>query len=283
MRLTEIHPNKSNPRILKDDRFKKLCQSIKDFPKMMELRPVVVDVVNNSMVTIGKSVNGKIRYRLCECQICGRWFHARKYCKTRHPKYCSNKCYSETLKIHRYCQMCGSEIHGNNASKTHRKYCSTKCAGDYRRDKPISVEWRKKLSEGRKRSVKCHGYNLYNWKGGIENTRRLNIARYHRKRSGGKIDELYLNILYKLQNGKCYYCGDELSGYRNKSIEHLIPTIKGGDNNWINLVYACKGCNSKKHDMTLAEFAIKNKRPDWLNNMVQFQAHYIQERLCNNN
>ena len=49
--LSEIHQNKDNPRIIKDDKFKKLVQSIKDFPKMMELRPIIVD--ENSIVLGG--------------------------------------------------------------------------------------------------------------------------------------------------------------------------------------------------------------------------------------
>jgi DNA modification methylase len=43
MKLSKIKPNPSNPRIIKDDKFKKLVKSINDFPKMMSLRPIVVD------------------------------------------------------------------------------------------------------------------------------------------------------------------------------------------------------------------------------------------------
>ncbi|HPH46894.1 MAG TPA: ParB N-terminal domain-containing protein [Chryseolinea sp.] len=43
MKLSEIHINPNNPRIIKDDRFKKLVKSISEFPKMMELRPIIVD------------------------------------------------------------------------------------------------------------------------------------------------------------------------------------------------------------------------------------------------
>ena len=46
MKLSDIKPNPNNPRLIKDDRFKKLCQSIKEFPKMMRLRPMVVDSNN---------------------------------------------------------------------------------------------------------------------------------------------------------------------------------------------------------------------------------------------
>ena len=43
MKLSAIHLNPKNPRLIKDDRFKKLCNSIKEFPKMMKLRPIIVD------------------------------------------------------------------------------------------------------------------------------------------------------------------------------------------------------------------------------------------------
>lgn len=43
MNLSELKPNPNNPRVIKDERFKKLVNSIKEFPKMMRLRPIVVD------------------------------------------------------------------------------------------------------------------------------------------------------------------------------------------------------------------------------------------------
>ena len=46
MKLSEIKPNPNNPRLVRDDKFKKLCQSIKSFPEMMALRPIIVDENN---------------------------------------------------------------------------------------------------------------------------------------------------------------------------------------------------------------------------------------------
>ena len=43
MKLSKLKTNPNNPRIIKDDKFKKLVKSINDFPKMMALRPIVVD------------------------------------------------------------------------------------------------------------------------------------------------------------------------------------------------------------------------------------------------
>ena len=41
--MSLININPANPRIIKDDRFKKLVKSISEFPKMMALRPIIVD------------------------------------------------------------------------------------------------------------------------------------------------------------------------------------------------------------------------------------------------
>ena len=43
MKLKDIKSNKANPRTIKDDKFRKLLKSIQEFPKMMELRPMVID------------------------------------------------------------------------------------------------------------------------------------------------------------------------------------------------------------------------------------------------
>lgn len=46
MKISEILPNPNNPRLIKDDKFKKLVKSIQEFPKMMALRPMVIDENN---------------------------------------------------------------------------------------------------------------------------------------------------------------------------------------------------------------------------------------------
>lgn len=56
--IKSIKVNPNNPRLIKDDRFKKLVKSIQDFPKMLEIRPIVV---NDEMVILG----GNMRYKAC--------------------------------------------------------------------------------------------------------------------------------------------------------------------------------------------------------------------------
>jgi DNA modification methylase len=46
MKITELKSNPDNPRIIKDNKFKKLVKSINEFPKMMELRPIIIDSEN---------------------------------------------------------------------------------------------------------------------------------------------------------------------------------------------------------------------------------------------
>jgi hypothetical protein len=46
MKVSQIKSNPNNPRVIKDDRFRKLVKSIEEFPKMMELRPMVVNADN---------------------------------------------------------------------------------------------------------------------------------------------------------------------------------------------------------------------------------------------
>ena len=46
MKLSQLKSNPNNPRVIKDDKFEKLKKSISEFPKMMSLRPIVVDQNN---------------------------------------------------------------------------------------------------------------------------------------------------------------------------------------------------------------------------------------------
>jgi hypothetical protein len=57
--LSSIKPNPDNPRIIKDDKFRKLVESIRSFPEMLELRPIVVNADN---VVLG----GNMRLKACQ-------------------------------------------------------------------------------------------------------------------------------------------------------------------------------------------------------------------------
>ena len=57
--ISEVKVNPNNPRLIKDDKFKKLVQSVKDFPEMLDIRPIVV---NADMVVLG----GNMRLKACK-------------------------------------------------------------------------------------------------------------------------------------------------------------------------------------------------------------------------
>lgn len=50
VKISEVKMNPNNPRIIKDDKFHKLVKSIQEFPKMLEIRPIVV---NQDMIVLG--------------------------------------------------------------------------------------------------------------------------------------------------------------------------------------------------------------------------------------
>lgn len=74
MNLTKLKSNPHNPRIIKDDKFKKLVQSIKDFPEMMEKRPMVcVTDVDGKIYPLGGNMRLKAIQELGFKEIPDSW------------------------------------------------------------------------------------------------------------------------------------------------------------------------------------------------------------------
>ena len=59
VKIEDIKNNPNNPRIIKDDKFKKLVNSIKGLPQMLDIRPIVVD---ENMIVLG----GNMRLKACK-------------------------------------------------------------------------------------------------------------------------------------------------------------------------------------------------------------------------
>lgn len=70
MKLKDIKPNPNNPRIIKDEKFDKLVKSIKDFPKMMELRPMVI---NKDNIVLGGNMRLKALKELGYKEVPDEW------------------------------------------------------------------------------------------------------------------------------------------------------------------------------------------------------------------
>ena len=58
-KISLIKTNPNNPRLIKDDKFKKLVKSIKEFPEMLSIRPIVV---NEDNIVLG----GNMRLKACK-------------------------------------------------------------------------------------------------------------------------------------------------------------------------------------------------------------------------
>lgn len=58
-KISDIKSNPNNPRLIKDDKFFKLVNSIKEFPEMLNIRPIVV---NSDMIVLG----GNMRLKACK-------------------------------------------------------------------------------------------------------------------------------------------------------------------------------------------------------------------------
>lgn len=165
------------------------------------------------------------KLKILHCKSCGSPFTSSKHSSTRIPLYCTKECYWESLKKYKYCLYCKNKFYNYK----NRKFCNKHCMVDY-----IS----KNKPDPKVRN------SIY------RQNRRNNIKK--------PIDNIYLEVLIVAQRYKCFYCTDDLHGY--KAIEHLQPVSKGGDNDFYNIVYSCKSCNSSKRDMSLAEYAIKIRK-----------------------
>lgn len=106
-----------------------------------------------------------------------------------------------------------------------------------------------------KRVFSTEEYNLFNKamheyhiKFGYEKGKRPKISKSKRKR------------VFEKCNGKCVYCGKQLTlGTFDACVDHVVPIAKGGNNEDNNLVMACKRCNCKKGTKTLEELGIERR------------------------
>lgn len=75
IKLTTIKSNPNNPRVIRDEKFKKLVKSIEEFPKMMALRPMVV---NEDMVVLGGNMRLKALKDLGYKEVPNDWVKSAK-------------------------------------------------------------------------------------------------------------------------------------------------------------------------------------------------------------
>ena len=57
----------------------------------------------------------------------------------------------------------------------------------------------------------------------------------------------------KTSSGTCYYCGKKV-GFKNLTMDHIIPLSRGGRSTKDNLAPCCKACNTKKKNALPVEW-----------------------------
>jgi 5-methylcytosine-specific restriction endonuclease McrA len=64
------------------------------------------------------------------------------------------------------------------------------------------------------------------------------------------------NMIHKRDQHICQYCGAK----ENLTVDHVLPSSRGGRDEWENLVCCCTSCNMKKGNKTPEEAGMKLKK-----------------------
>lgn len=72
--------------------------------------------------------------------------------------------------------------------------------------------------------------------------------------------------IFRRDHNKCQYCGL----MNDLTLDHLIPRSKGGKSTWVNLVTACKTCNSKKGDLSPEKAGMRLSREPFRPSYLMF-------------
>lgn len=86
-------------------------------------------------------------------------------------------------------------------------------------------------------------------------------AREHNAIGSHTVEELKEQL--ERQDHLCIGCYADLSGLRNRTIDHIMALSKGGSQ-WIaNIQWLCQPCNSRKHDKSQIEWLCETARVLW--------------------
>lgn len=68
-------------------------------------------------------------------------------------------------------------------------------------------------------------------------------------------------VVFNRDEWRCQYCAKKLHN-STVTVDHVVPTSRGGQTSWLNCVTACKACNDAKANRTPGEAKMKlAKRP----------------------
>ncbi len=63
-------------------------------------------------------------------------------------------------------------------------------------------------------------------------------------------------VLFNRDDWRCQYCSNKLS-WEQVTIDHVMPSSRGGTTSWKNCVTACKPCNKRKANKTPEEAGMR--------------------------
>lgn len=63
-------------------------------------------------------------------------------------------------------------------------------------------------------------------------------------------------VLFNRDGWKCQFCSVKLN-WENITIDHVMPSSRGGGTTWMNCVAACKPCNKRKANKTPEEAGMR--------------------------
>jgi hypothetical protein len=69
------------------------------------------------------------------------------------------------------------------------------------------------------------------------------------KAAGGSASQAEIQKMFSLQAGRCFYCNREFTREIRPTIDHILPVSAGGTMWAMNILFACKSCNSSRCDI----------------------------------
>lgn len=85
--------------------------------------------------------------------------------------------------------------------------------------------------------------------GGFRAPSVIRLLRGRCRADSNRVPRLTKRWVWYRDQGCCAYCAVPL-GYRDATIDHVVPRSKGGITSWTNVVIACGKCNSRKANRT---------------------------------
>jgi 5-methylcytosine-specific restriction endonuclease McrA len=92
---------------------------------------------------------------------------------------------------------------------------------------------------------------------------------------GWRIPSVNRREILRRDKHTCQYCG----ATRQLTLDHVIPTSKGGKHSWDNVVTACEWCNNRKGDRTpqQAGMVLRSKPKTPMHPVVAFAEQFWRE------